>query len=321
MTSAPSSSRVGRMGKLSVQLLVTGVVTWFILRALGLNLAEIRSVDLASWEVNWGLFSLASLVLLVAYLYSAALWGLMVREIGGHEMGLLPSLRVFFTANLGRYLPGKLWQIAGLAYLSKAEGVPASTATGSAVLGQVFSLAGATLVGSGVLLASRGGAGLGGEWTAGVLLVLLVGFTIPAVLRQILRLWFRIARTGAPEGVRTGATFGLRWMGLYAFGWTLQGLAFWILVRSLGLDLTAFEGLPAYPAAYVLGYVALFAPAGIGVREGMLIACLQPALGLSAAWAVALMARLWTTVMELLLALSLAGGYLGFFRKGEGAGV
>ena len=142
-----------------------------------------------------------------------------------------------------------------------------------------------------------------------------------AVLRRFLRFWFRIARTEVPEGVRPGATFGIRWMGLYALGWVLQGLAFWILVRSLGLDLTAMAGLPAYPAAYVLGYVAIFAPAGIGVREGVLTGCLQPALGINAALAVALVARLWTTALELLLALSLAGGYARSSGKGKGEGV
>jgi len=168
---------------------------------------------------------------------------------------------------------------------------------------------------------SGGGLGLGGKWTLGVLLVFLVAFTIPAVLRRFLGLWFRIARTEVPEGVRPSATFGMRWTGLYAFGWVLQGLAFWILVRSLGLDLDAMAGLPAYPAAYVLGYLAIFAPAGVGVREGVLTACLQPALGRNAALIVALVARLWTTTMELLLALSLAGGYLRSSGRGMGEGV
>ncbi len=43
------------------------------------------------------------------------------------------------------------------------------------------------------------------------------------------------------------------------------------------------EALAAYPAAYVLGYVAIFAPAGIGIREGFLIAFLDPILGAGAA--------------------------------------
>jgi len=306
---------LGRGGKLAFQLLLTGVVTWFILKAIGFNLEELRAFDLSELVVNWGLLTLSCLVLLLAYLFSAGLWGLMVREIGGYEVGFVASLRVFFTANLGRYLPGKLWQIAGLAYLARGEGVPGGTATAAAVLGQAFSLAGATLLGAGVLLQSGRGPAFGGGWVAAVLLVLLLGATFPGILKLLLPLWFRLARQKIPGGFRPDAGFGVRWMGLYAIGWALQGVAFWILVRSLGFQLTLMEGVPAFPAAYVVGYVALFAPAGVGIREGVLVALLGPVLGAGAA-VVALAARLWTTIVELLPALPLAGGYLRSSERG-----
>jgi uncharacterized membrane protein YbhN (UPF0104 family) len=105
-------------------------------------------------------------------------------------------------------------------------------------------------------------------------------------------------------------------MGLYALGWILQGLAFWTLVRGLGWDITLLEGVPAYAGAYVAGYVALFAPAGLGVRESMLVLFLGPMLGAGAAVA-ALVARLWTTFVELVPALVLAKGYLKGSSKEE----
>jgi len=319
-SSSSSSSGLIRVGKLLLQLLLTGALTWFILEAVGFSLAELGAFELSNLTVNWGLLALSSLVLLLAYLYFAGLWGLMVHEIGGYEVGFVPSLRVFFTANLGRYLPGKVWQIAGLAYLAKGEGVPAPTATGAAILGQALSLAGATLVGSVVLLGSGRGPSLGGGWAVAVLLVLLLSVTFPGILKALLPLWFRLARQEVPGGFRPDPAFGVRWLGLYAIGWAVQGLAFWILVRGLGFNLTLLEGVPAYPAAYVAGYVALFAPAGAGVREGMLVVFLGPILGTGAA-VVALLARLWTTVVELLPALALAGGYLRSSKKGEQEGV
>ncbi len=151
----PSAGR--RAGKVLAQLLLTGLVTWFILRAVGVNLGKLGSFDLSTLHIRWVVLAVASSLLVAAYLYAASLWGLMVRELSGVEMGLVASLRVFFTANLGRYLPGKVWQIAGLALLARKEGVPAATASGAAVLGQAFSLAGATLVGAGVLLRSEWG--------------------------------------------------------------------------------------------------------------------------------------------------------------------
>lgn len=317
----PSAPLVGRIGRLVLQLFATAVVTWFLLRAVGFDLEEIGSYDLSVLEVRWGVVAASSLALLVAYLYSASLWGLMVREIGGCEVGIVPALRVFFVANLGRYVPGKIWQIAGLAYLARGVGVPAGTATGAAILGQAFSLAGATLVGAGILLRSGRGPGLGGGWTATAILALLVVATFPAMFRALVPLWFRLAREPVPGGFRPDQAFGARWMGLYALGWILQGMAFWGLARGLSMELTVVEGVTAYSAAYVAGYVALFAPAGAGVREGVLVAFLGPFLGGASAAVLALVARLWTTLMELIPALALAGGLSRTEERGEKEGV
>ncbi len=312
----PRATSKGLRGvNLAVQLALTGVVTWFILKSVDFSLEELRGFDLSGLSMDWVQLVASGFLLLAAYLFSASLWGLMVREMSGHEVGFFPSLRVFFTANLGRYLPGKLWQIAGLAYLARGQGVPAGTATGAALLGQAFSLAGATLVGGGVLLGMGRGFALGGGWVALFLLVILVAATSPSLLKRLVPLWFRLARQEVPSWFRPDQAFGLRWMGLYAFAWALQGVAFWVLARGLGLDLTLLEGFPAYPAAYVAGYLALFAPAGAGIREGLLVVLLGPMLGVGAG-VLAIAARIWATVVELVPAVVLAGGYLRSSEKG-----
>jgi uncharacterized membrane protein YbhN (UPF0104 family) len=56
---------------------------------------------------------------------------------------------------------------------------------------------------------------------------------------------------------------------------------------------------PAFAAAYVAGYIAVFAPAGAGIREGILVVLLQPIMAREAAVVLAVIARLWTTVLEL----------------------
>lgn len=319
-TVATRFSRLPMSLKLSAQLLLTVLVTWFILEAVGVSLDEIRRFDTGTLDFHWGLLLLSCLILLVAYLYGGTLWGFMVREIGGHEVGVIPSLRVLFTANLGRYIPGKLWQIAGLVYLAKAEGVPAGTATGTAVLGHAFSLAGATLVGAGVLLGMGKGPNMGGGWAALVVLALVLAATSPSLLKVLVRLWFRLAKSEVPESFRPDRAFGLRWTGLYALAWALQGLGFWVLAWGLGFQLPVLLAASAYPAAYVTGYLALFSPAGAGIREGMLVVFLGPALG-AGALVLALTARLWTTLVELAPALFLASGYLGWKKGGIEKGV
>lgn len=306
---APPSSRLRRFLGLALRLLVTGVVTWFIVRAVGLNLQELQALDWSRLEPRWGPLVLSVAVLLLGYLYSAGLWGHMVWEMGGPKVPIFTALRVFFTANLGRYIPGKLWQIAGLAFLARREGVSAGTATGAAFLGQLFSLGGATLVGLGVLIQWEAGGAMNGGWVAGGVLAIMILATFPRILRPLLHALLRKVKAGSPGPLWPDQAFGVRWLVLYAISWLLQGLAFRLLMASFGVGMGWLQGLAVFPAAYLLGYIAFFAPAGLGIREGFLIFFLTPVAGPLAA-VLAVLARLWTTVVELVPALLLAGGYM-----------
>jgi uncharacterized membrane protein YbhN (UPF0104 family) len=128
-----------------------------------------------------------------------------------------------------------------------------------------------------------------------------MGSGIPAVADRIRSTWFRLAGSAPPapsSGPGTGRGFGVRWTFLYTLNWSLYAVAFWLLFLGLvGWQPFLFVG-PAFAAAYVGGYLALFAPAGLGIREGLLAAFLAPVLAPQAALALALAARLWTTAVE-----------------------
>ncbi|MYJ17677.1 MAG: hypothetical protein F4106_06470 [Gemmatimonadetes bacterium] len=79
----------------------------------------------------------------------------------------------------------------------------------------------------------------------------------------------------------------------YLFNWVAYGIAFVLLGRGLGMEL-------GFAAAYFAGYVALFAPAGIGIRESTLAAFVAPVLGTEAGWVLAALQRVWITAVELL---------------------
>lgn len=272
-------------------------MTWFIVDRVGLGLGELQALGPGAWLPQHPLGAVAaSLLLLLGYFFSAALWGRIVSDLGGPAIPAGEAVRLFMIANLGRYVPGKVWQIAGLAALARGRGVSAATAMGAAVLGQGIALAAATLVGVWAML--EGGEAMR-RWGL-VAIVLVVGgvalAAVPAVFRWVAGLWFRVARQDAPEGL--GSVHGMRWVVLYVLNWMLYAFSFWLLVASFGHRVDILPVASAFAAAYVLGYLAVFAPAGIGVREGVLTALLTPHLGLGPAAAVAIIQRVWTTVVE-----------------------
>lgn len=284
---------LARSGKLALTVLVT----WFIVDRVGLGLDEVRALEPGAWVPNVPVLAASAVLLLGGYFASAALWGLIVADLGGPRLPVPEAVRLFMIANLGRYVPGKLWQIASLATLARGRGVKGSRAAAAAVLGQGVALAAATLVGLGGFLAAPAGLRAWGVGAATVIAAVVMLVAVPPVFRGIAGLWLRLTGTPAPEGVQ--GTHGVRWLTLYVLNWTLYAFSFWVLVASFGLQAPVLPVASAFAAAYVLGYLMVFAPAGIGVREGFLVALLTPHLGVVASGAVAVIARLWTTVVEL----------------------
>ncbi len=279
------------------QLVLTVLVTWLIVDRVGLGMDDLRSVDPALlWSPDPVLLAGSCVLLLAGYFFSAGLWGRIVRDLGGPVVPIRDAVRIFMIANLGRYVPGKVWQIAGLAVLARRRGVPPATATGAAVLGQGIALVAATAVGLGALL--RGPDELR-SWglvaVAGMALAVALGLT-PPVFRRASALWFRLARQEAPENLNS--SHPLRWLGLFFANWVLYAFSFWVLSTSFGHRADLIPVGSAFAAAYVLGYLMIFAPAGLGVREGFLVAFLTPHLGLGPSGALAVVARIWTTVVE-----------------------
>jgi hypothetical protein len=83
--------------------------------------------------------------------------------------------------------------------------------------------------------------------------------------------------------------------------WAGYGFAFWLLARGLfaGAALDLPTAIGAFTAAYLAGFLVFGVPDGAGVREGVMITMLQGPLGLGGALALALVARLLTTVATL----------------------
>ncbi|UCC26969.1 MAG: flippase-like domain-containing protein [Gemmatimonadales bacterium] len=316
---ASSGPRWRRWASTALKLVLTTAVTLFIIRQVGLDL---RAFSRLGWEwARWRPLPLTASVLALAagYALSASLWGRMVREFGGPRLRARESIPLFLVANLGRYIPGKVFQIAGLTLLARERGVSPQVAAGSAILGQGVALLGATLVGISAFLSPAlpgevrlwGWVGLAAVWA------FVMVTSVPGPARRLESLGFRIARwAGAASAPGPGEEpilrnrFGLRWTLWYAMNWGLYATAFWLLYLGVVGWMPFLYVAPAFAAAYVGGYLALFAPAGLGIREGLLVAFLSPVLQAEPALALAVLARLWTTLVEVVPAALLAPGVL-----------
>ena len=96
-----------------------------------------------------------------------------------------------------------------------------------------------------------------------------------------------------PEGILVGIAAN-------AAAWLGYGTALWLLARGIlpGARLELTRSVAVFTASYLAGFLALLAPGGLGVREGLFILMLQGPLGITGATALAVASRLLLTVTE-----------------------
>lgn len=294
---------------MAVQLLVAVVVLALVARTVAANWSSFRSLDFAlRLRPLWLLASLASLAAVSALQIES--WR---RILAGwtQRLRFLPGARIWFLANLGRYVPGKVWSVAGLVVLAEREGIQRWAAAASAVAVQAVGLGTAAALVAAATPHAASPLRLAG---AGLLACATIGLL--AWKGALARLGRAVGATTEWRALPAGSV--LTASALTLLSWCVYGFAFWALGRGLGLPaaLPLADAAGVFALGYILGLLALFAPGGIGVREGVFYVLLTPYLGTAGALALSVASRLELTVTEAasgLGALALGG------TKGKGA--
>ena len=289
------ASRPGWRRALTAAFVVGAFV--FIAFAVHRNLAELRGFE---WRVRPALLALSVLLHIGVLFWGVRVWQLLLRRFG-QQITFLALSRIWFLSSVGRYIPGKIWQFVGVAHLGRTAGLAPVVAVTSLVVQMGLTLLAATLTVVSLLPSSTYAAvGVSSaylRWFAPLALILVH----PAAIRSGLSLVRRFARqTLAPWA--GSWTDGIWLLSLSVGAWLLYGAAFYaFLAAFVSLDLGEFAAIAAINAlAFVVGYLVVLAPAGLGAKEGALTALLATLLPLPVAAALALGARLWTVAAELL---------------------
>ncbi|MBI3863049.1 MAG: flippase-like domain-containing protein [Planctomycetia bacterium] len=299
--------------------------------------------DSAPARLRWNWLTLAGLASVVAWLPSAWFWRWIIVHLG--SAAPWPQvLRAYYCGHLGKYLPGKGAVIVIRAALLKPAGVPATTAAlavthealtcmwagGISTLVLYVSLA--PLL-PGWITARAGGlperiALLGGLVAAGA-----AGLTMLLGSHQLLRGAVggdrpaagstgslapeRPVRMSWPESLRVTLAGGIVFMA----AWWAHGLTLGLTIRGVVGDRAPWTDWPVWTGmaavAMVGGFFAVFAPAGLGVREGLLMELLARYLGSREAVLVAVLWRGVTLAGEILAAGALYYGIAGTSAAAE----
>jgi len=282
----------------TVQGLVTLAVVAFVGRSIARNWSEFRSLHVRlAFAPGW----IAGSVVMVFLTYAMQIesWR---RILAGWSQRLPfgPAARTWSVANLGRYVPGKVWSVAGLVVLAQQAGVAPGPAAASAFVIQAVSLGSGAAVVAAVTPHSAPPLRLALAGLAAVATILVLVWRPTALwLGRLVNAIAPLAPL-APSAVFAGTI-------LTVLSWGTYGAALWMLARGLVPDapipLPLATAIGAFTLGYILGLLALFAPGGVGVRELVLVGLLAPFLGNGGAVVVSVASRVLLTLMEAAAAL------------------
>jgi hypothetical protein len=284
------------------QLALVVLVTWGIIRTLAPELGKVSLEDFSRYSPSLPRLLVSTAALLAFYLLHAWLWRGITAELGGRRPTFRTALHIYFISGLGRYIPGKLWQIAGMALLAQRAGLSAVAATAASVIAQ-FAFITTGLLYLALMLPAWGGATPALIAGAAILIVIVTFRARHWVALHIKRLQPAVDMLD-----RFSAGQAFKWWLGYALSWIILGVAF-VLFTSSFVDLGWAEQrhvAGSVAAAYLGGLLAFFSIAGLGVREAVMGSLLvaevagQPVMAAPAALVVAVASRVWFTVGELL---------------------
>lgn len=248
---------------------------------------------------DWGGVTQASVLVLVAYVVLIQTWRQTVNA-WGERLDLLSATRIWFVSNLGKYLPGKVWAIAAMGTLAQEEGVSATAAIGSSLVVQLVNIV------TGFAVAILAGA-RALEFPAAVYVAAAIALVAIATAPWLLPPAARLASD------LSGKTFAEPRLPPSAIWWAAAGTTLAWIFYGIAFEALAFAlapsdvhgTIPAWTAVfvgtYLLGFVAVFSPGGLGVREMSLGEAL-PRAGLAFGSTAALLvvaSRVWLTVLEI----------------------
>ena len=284
------ASPLARLGLLAVVLACCGY---------GLA-AEWPGVQAALGRMRW--YSVAgSVAAAMAGAWAMMLaWRALLADLGS-PLPVATTARITFVSQLAKYVPGAVWSFAAHVELGYDHYVPRRRGAASVVMALAVTVAVGLAIAALALPLASAAAARHYLWALAALPVIGVCLC-PPVLGALIDRALRIIRLQRLERRPTwrGLAVAAGWTVL---GWLLLGLQVWLLLDSMtgrgaSVLLLAVGG---YALACSVALALVVFPNGIGPRELILIAALAPVLDRPAALALALLARVATTISDLAL--------------------
>ncbi len=260
-----------------------------------------NTVSSLKWWRNPGLLALHFGLLCACFALWTVGWRVLVQGIG-QRWNLRTAAFTWLTANLGKYVPGTVLMWVGRVELCQRRGLQRASCVGALMLEHALILVAAApfMVGA-ALLGVRVGSFTTAATVGGAIVVAFIVVHRTHWLKMLLNAGLKMLRRD-PVEFTVSARVPARLLLFYISSWLVYGLSGWALSKALGMDdqIPMFVLVCAFVTAWMIGFLSVLTPGGLGVREVVLVALLGPFMPTTQGMVLAVVARLTWTVVEML---------------------
>jgi glycosyltransferase 2 family protein len=292
-----------------IKAILFAIVGFYVFKSISSNLDEIKSIDFRHYDPLY--IFIGVVIMFVAMIYPVFVWKYLISSLGD-RINTLSALKVWFISNLGRYVPGKMLQLAGLVYYANREGVSKGHAVQSVLYSQITANGLGLFMGLGLLLLKTTGDDFPNIFhiTTILIAVFILILWFPSFFLRSSNFVLAKMKKDKLEQTLENKKY-MVYLALQIINWMLMSLSFVLLVKSYA-PLSVYEHpevLFILPLSWTVGLLALFAPGGIGVREGTMTFWLKNYIPLEYALVLPWIYRIIITVIEIILTIIFAVSY------------
>lgn len=225
-----------------------------------------------------------------------------ITKINGCAISYRKALPAYLYSILGKYIPGKVFMLAARLTYYKEENAPLSKVTVCFFIENVCTLLGAAMLFILSLFFFPNDLLDDYRW----LTILLIAAFFVCIHPKIINAFLKIIGKIFKKDLRIPMKYTqiLKVVLMFIGNWLIVGFGFFMLVRSVDPSVGWNEMLfcaGVYGISAIMGILAVFAPSGLGVREGIMLAGLMLIMPESSAAVVSVISRLWQSAAELIL--------------------
>ena len=285
-----------------ISYLIILIIFCFLSKTLFDNWQKVKDYD---FSFNYFYLIISFIFVISGIIILFFIWNRILRIIEPNKkISYFKAVQIVTYSWFGRYLPGKAWMFLGKIYLGQKQGLSKKILTISVIYEIILSVASAFLFAL-IFLGASFGMERPNFYIISLVAVFIGFFFVhPKVFNFIFNFILRkFKRTEVSLSSFLTYQNIIEIVFYYFIAYTLNGTAFFFLIKSFVYlpfcDMIGIIGL--FNLASVLGIIALFAPSGIGVREGVLVAFLQFYFPVGIAILISLISRIWATLSEIII--------------------